>query len=186
VDFVRADRDQVRSLRNPHPAIALHRVAEQQAAFGMGGFGISGDRLDRADLIVDQHQRDDTVFGQVRVVGRRHQPVRVDRDQARAFILEPLQGAVMLDRAPGEAAGPEPGAGDQSPVQRLGRARGEIDPPAAAEAPRQSRASSTADRRGAARRRDTGSTDWRSRRCPGPDSQGSIASSASGASGVVA
>ncbi len=51
------------SFGNDHPPKALHRVAQQPAATMMRGFGKGGDRLDRPDLVIDQHHRDEPVLG---------------------------------------------------------------------------------------------------------------------------
>src|SRR3546814_14763131 len=52
VDLVRRQRDQVGAVGDGDAAIALHRVAEQQAVFRMGRGGEIGDGLDRPDLVV--------------------------------------------------------------------------------------------------------------------------------------
>ena len=58
VELVCADRDQV-GFGERHLAGRLDRVAYQHRALRPGTFAEVGDGLDRADLVVDLHHRDD-------------------------------------------------------------------------------------------------------------------------------
>src|SRR3546814_3287278 len=91
----------------------------------MGGGDEIADRLDRADLVVDQHRRDEAAFGDQRLVGRQRLPRAIDRQDRGVQSFEAYQRRGMFDAEPGDAAWPRPRAAEERPVQRLGRARGE-------------------------------------------------------------
>src|SRR3546814_2639286 len=78
VDLVRRYGDQVRAIGDRDAPEALHRVAQQQAVLRMGSGNEIGDRLDRPDLVVDEHRRDDPALGDQRVVGRQREPGAIE------------------------------------------------------------------------------------------------------------
>ncbi len=59
VNFVRGDRDEVWAVWNLESAKSLHRIAKHQSTGLMRHRRNLGDGLDDANLIVDQHDRDD-------------------------------------------------------------------------------------------------------------------------------
>src|SRR3546814_4644557 len=57
----------------------------------MGGGDEIADRLDRADLVVDQHRRDEAAFGDQRLVGRQRLPRAIDRQDRGVQSFEAYQ-----------------------------------------------------------------------------------------------
>ncbi len=127
---MRRYRDQIGAVGNGDAAVALHRIAEQQAVLRMRRRGEIRDGLDRADLVVDEHRRDDAAFRDQCVIGRQGQPFAVGREDRRIQPFEALQRGCMFDAQPRDAARHDLRAAQQRPVERLGRARGKEDAPA--------------------------------------------------------
>ena len=129
MDLVARHRDQVGAFGDRYPAQSLHRVAQHQGAGVVRDPRNLADRLDHADLIVDQHRRDqqrpgvDRLLDQVEI----DQPVWPDRqaDDLEAPPFEPferIEHRGMLGRrrddavAPGSALFSSP---LERPVERL-------------------------------------------------------------------
>ena len=128
IELVRGDRDQVCPFGRGQLAGALHRIAQEQRADLVRPFGQPAGRLDRADLVVDLHHRD-----QPGALGDRHLGIdqAIGTDRQLLQVCSGRDGRIdhrrMLDRADRDWS-----ARDRADclVQRLGRTAGEDHPAA--------------------------------------------------------
>jgi hypothetical protein len=183
MELVRRNRDQVCLRRRGQLARALHRIAREQRAHGMGPRGQFGHRLDRADLVVDLHDRNQP--GALRDRHRRiDQPGMIDRQHGERGIMEPrgVEHGGMFDGRNRHSA---PAGSQNRQIERLGRARGEDHPATGRKQPRHL-PTRHLDRRRCRAACAVGAVGLANPMASGPASQGSIAARASGASGVVA
>ena len=141
LELVRAERDEVGTERldvEVDVRRGLDRVDVEDEALARPDPGRDlGDRLDRADLVVGEHDRDEdrlVVEGRLELVGI-DPPIAVDRqlDDLEPELLEVAQrvaDGVVLDRRghdPVAARLARPGRALEREVVRLGPARGEDD-----------------------------------------------------------
>ena len=131
---MRRQRDQVGSVGDRERAKPLHRVAQHQRAGLVRQRGELGDRLDHADLVVDQHRRDqrgalvDRRFGGWSRSTSPSGPTG-KADDIEALSFEPFGGVEHRGMFGGDGdelapLGPLERALDR-PVDRFGRAAGE-------------------------------------------------------------